>query len=176
MMDKGVILLDVDGPLNPWAAKSTRRPEGYVTHRLRPAGWEDARKPLRVWLRPDHGRWLRSLAEATGWELVWATTWQHEANRLISPRVGLPELPVIDFDGHPGTTVYWKFAAVRDYIDDRPMVWFDDDFDRRSLAASQEWFRTYRDDLPTMLYYIDPRVGLTESNVASVQWWIEDVS
>lgn len=28
--------LDVDGPLNPYAAKLHRRPPGYATHRMKP--------------------------------------------------------------------------------------------------------------------------------------------
>ena len=93
-----ILFLDVDGPLNPFAAKPTRRPSGYVTHRLMPAGWTGTTrgrrpKPLRVWLNPDHGPALTGLPV----ELVWATTWEHEANRLIGPRIGLPSLPVVEW-------------------------------------------------------------------------------
>lgn len=34
-----LLYLDVDGPLNPYAAKPERRPEGYTTHRMKPEGW-----------------------------------------------------------------------------------------------------------------------------------------
>lgn len=94
---KPLLLIDVDGPLNPYAAKAQRRPEGYRTHRMRPTGWTEAEqaKPLRVWLNPDHGAELLALAEV--YELVWATTWKDEANDWIGPHLGLPRLPFIDW-------------------------------------------------------------------------------
>lgn len=74
---KPLLLIDVDGPLNPYAAKASRRPEGYDTHRMRPTGWEGPHvKPLRVWLNPEHGPALTALP----FELAWCTTWQAEAN------------------------------------------------------------------------------------------------
>lgn len=47
---KPLLLIDVDGPLNPYAAQAERRPEGYTTHRMRPTGWTPAQspRPLRV--------------------------------------------------------------------------------------------------------------------------------
>lgn len=55
-----ILYLDVDGPLNPYAAKPHRRPEGYSTHRMLPDSWRARgyRKPLRVWLN-----WAKSLEE-----------------------------------------------------------------------------------------------------------------
>ena len=110
----GLLLLDVDGPLNPYAAKSTRRPDGYVTYRRTPSGgWHTGRnarrfKGLRVWLNPEHGAQLLALAEETGLELAWATTWQHEANDRIGPVLGLPALPVVEF---PDYDRGWNGAA-----------------------------------------------------------------
>src|ERR1044072_5889410 len=107
-----LLLLDVDGPLNPWMAKPSRRPEGYSTHRMRPSGWEQPyQKPLRVWLNHGHGADLLALP----YSLVWATTWAHEANEWIGPHLGLPELPFIAWpEEQPARSPYWKGpAAVR---------------------------------------------------------------
>jgi hypothetical protein len=93
-----MLLVDVDGPLNPYAAKPHRRPEGYQTHRLLTPRWEAAErrrmtewglpnkpvKPLRVWLNPDHGPAL----DALPFDLVWATTWEEGR---IDPRRGLAD-------------------------------------------------------------------------------------
>lgn len=82
-----LLLLDVDGPLNPAARKPHRRPAGYETYRLltprwgaaerrRLTGWGLANKspkPLQVWLNPDHGPELTALP----FDLVWATTWKN---------------------------------------------------------------------------------------------------
>lgn len=168
----GLILLDVDGPLNPWAAEPTQRPAGYTTHRFRPPGWEHADQPLRVRLNPHHGPLLLGLAKATGWELVWATTWQHHANHMISPVVGFPDLPVIDFAGHPGTLREWKYPAVLDYAAGRSLVWFDDDFTDPTHTEPRMRFENARAGVPTWLYPVDPGVGLTTVDVDTVRVWI----
>ncbi|UNT00921.1 hypothetical protein MMF93_07775 [Streptomyces tubbatahanensis] len=107
-------MLDVDGPLNPFAARRPRRPRGYRTHRMSPPSYVARRQaagrstePLRVRLNAAHGPWLLGL----GFDLVWATTWAHEANDYIAPLIGLPRLPVIgwsdetapEVDGLPAT-------------------------------------------------------------------------
>lgn len=38
------LLVDVDGPLNPYAAKPSQRPDGYETHRLMTPSWEAAER------------------------------------------------------------------------------------------------------------------------------------
>lgn len=168
----GIILVDVDGVLNPYAAKPCRRPAGYTTHRLRPSGWEHATNALRVWLTPDHGPLLLDLSRSTGWDLVWATTWHHDANRMISPRVGLPELPVIDFGAHPGTLRGWKYPAVTSYCARRPLVWFDDDFGNVHTAHALSAFRDARGKVPTLLHHVDPTVGLSLGDMTTVREWI----
>lgn len=40
--NRPLLLIDVDGPLNPYAAKPQSRPRGYGTHRMRPTGWTEA--------------------------------------------------------------------------------------------------------------------------------------
>lgn len=170
-MRKPLLLLDVDGPLNPFAAKPTQRPDGYETHRLTPAGW---REPLRVWLNPTHGPMLLKLADTV--ELVWATTWTDQANTLIGPRIGLPELPVIPVmqpswkDRGPHI---WKMAAVRAYVGDRPFAWFDDDFTKADLAWAEECTAA---GSPILLLPINPSVGIVQADVDRVADWARGVS
>jgi hypothetical protein len=171
-----LVLLDVDGPLNPYDAKPSRRPHGYTTHRLRPKGFEHARKPLRVWLHPDHGALLRAFAERHGAELVWATTWEHDANTMIGPVIGLPELPVIEFGDHISAQE-WKYPAVAKYAGGRPFVWFDDDFEAagpdRQHALRQ--FEIARKTTPTLLHHVDPKIGLTEADLAAAGAWFDGI-
>ncbi|MCH5673141.1 hypothetical protein [Streptomyces gilvus] len=150
-----LLFLDVDGPLNPWAAKPERRPEGYTTIRvaLRPG------QALRVWLNPSHGPALLGL----GYELCWATTWMDAANRWIGPTVGLPELPYVDFgeglfalrpDG-----VHWKTEAIVAFADGRPFAWVDDEqtpADERYVSAAHP--------APALLHQVSPRVGLRDDD------------
>ncbi|GEK03375.1 hypothetical protein NHG22_05650 [Streptomyces sp. ATE26] len=150
-MTRPFLFLDVDGPLNPYAARPERRPEGYTTIRaaVRPG------HPLRVWLNPSHGPALLAL----GYELCWATTWMAEANRWIAPVIGLPELPYVDFahclfaerpDG-----VHWKTEAIVAHAAGRPFAWVDDEqtpADTAHVAA--------RHPAPALQHHVDPRIGL----------------
>ena len=96
-----VLLIDVDGPLNPYAAPPHRRPEGYTTHRWHPEGWH-GRKPLRVWLNPDHGPAL----------------------------LALPYLPFPDSPSRPDARLFWKTKYVVEWAGGQPFVWIDDDTTR----------------------------------------------
>ena len=170
MTDRPLLLLDVDGPLNPYATKPTRRPAGYVTHRMRPTGWDQPwAKPLRVWLNPDHGPLLAGLP----CDLVWATTWRHEANEWIAPHLGLPALPVVDFDEErrpvgdrmPDGT-YWKTHQVVEYAAGRPFAWVDDeitDTDREYVAREH--------DGPALLHHVDPAKGLLDPDFHALHVW-----
>ncbi|TDV51031.1 HAD domain-containing protein [Actinophytocola oryzae] len=173
-MARGLLLLDVDGPLNPYAANKTRRPPGYTTYRRTATGWHtgrDARRfrGMRVWLNPCHGAQLLALAEETGLTLVWATTWQHEANDRIGPAVGLPRLPVVEFPGltTSGWDEEWKWPAVADYAAGRPLAWLDDEHDR----TGAEEFTRRRAGAPTLLCHVDPRQGLGPAHLAQVRDW-----
>lgn len=164
---KPLLLLDVDGPLNPFGAKPERRPVGYTTHRLVLDGWTE-RRPLRVWLNPDHGRKLTELAAEFSLELAWATTWQHDANRLIGQLIGLPVLPVIEF-GNALRTSAWKWNAVSAYAEDRPLAWLDDDF--HNWRDGRAAFDIVRADKPTLLRTVDRSIGMTDADLDAVATW-----
>lgn len=172
-MEKPLLLIDMDGPLNPYAAKPTRRPEGYETHRITPVGWHE---PLHVWLNPDHGRMLLTLADR--FELTWCTTWgeQGQANTVIGPLVGLPRLPVIDvghrspFDRGDGI---WKRGPVERYAAGRAFAWFDDDFETSDFKWATE--RAFA-GVPTLLVHIDPAVGIVQADIDAVAAWADEVT
>lgn len=153
--------------MNPYGAKPTRRPVGYETHRISPTNWIE-RKPLRVWLNPDHGAELLALAERLDADLVWATTWEHDANKFIAPEIGLPELPVIEF-GFKAER--WKFTGVLEYTAGRPFVWLDDDF--RHFPHELLWFEAERAKDPESyrLHFVDPRIGITDLDLTKIERW-----
>lgn len=175
-MGKPLVLLDVDGPLNPYGAKPTRRPEGYTTIRVQLPMAIVARVPsaerrtLRVWLNPEHGPMLLAFAEKHDAELVWATTWEHDANVHIGPVIGLPELPVIEwgFKAH-----HWKFDGVLEYVGNRPFVWFDDDFG--CFPMERHWFEGKRGRAPGRLHWVDPKIGLTQNDLDVAGEWLDDL-
>lgn len=182
---KPKLLLDIDGVLNPYAAKPTRRPEGYETFRyirtgagarLAPRAERRQGKALeehwrtggiRVWLNCAHGPMLTALTDVV--DLVWATAWQDEANMLVGPVVGLPELPVIKF---PRKEYYefghiFKLGDVIEYVGDEPFAWLDDDFEPDDIA----WAKARAaDGIPTLFVQIDPAIGLRQEDLN----WVED--
>lgn len=174
-----LLYLDVDGPLNPYAAKPERRPAGYATHRMKPQGWLDQHpgepaayvKPLRVWLNEEHGRRLLELGRL--YDLVWATTWGAEANTYIGPVLGLPELPVVEWPGEaerPGADgtswpagLFWKTPHLVEHAAGRPFAWVDDE-----LTAVDRAFVTERHDTHALLHRVDPRLGLREPDFTTL--------
>ncbi|MFI6107004.1 hypothetical protein [Streptomyces sp. NPDC051310] len=178
-MVRPVLLVDVDGPLNPYAAKPHRRPEGYETHRLLTPRWEAAErrrltewglpnrpvKPLRVWLNPDHGPALTALP----FDLVWATTWEEEANAFVAPLLGLPELPFIPWPSpraEPGDGVFWKTPEIVAWAKGRAFAWVDDDI----TEADRTWVKNHHDG-PALLHRVDPRYGLAVDDFALLAAW-----
>ncbi|MFJ6720343.1 MULTISPECIES: HAD domain-containing protein [unclassified Streptomyces] len=166
---KPLLLIDVDGPLNPYAAKPQRRPEGYSTHRMRPRGWSEAesRRPLRVWLNRGHGAELLALADT--YELVWATTWKDEANDWIGPHLGLPRLPFIDWPrmhGRAPRGTFWKTQYVVEYAGHRPFAWVDDD-----ITAMDREYVDRLHPAPALLMRIDERVGLLPADFEALAAW-----
>jgi hypothetical protein len=174
------LLVDVDGPLNPYAAKPHQRPAGYMTHRLLTPRWEASErrrliewglpnkrvKPLRVWLNPEHGPALADL----GLDLVWATAWEQEANDYIAPILGLPtSLPVITWSDprpDPGDGVFWKTPEIVAWARGRAFAWVDDEI----TDADRAWVRS-RHDAPALLHRVDPRTGLTDDDFALLAGW-----
>lgn len=158
-----ILFIDVDGPLNPYAASPSKRPAGYETHRLNPTmedGTKWANGPrdklLRVWLNPAHGAALLS----TDFDLVWATTWEHEANELIGPRIGLPELPVVEFPVRDSDNqLYFKTMDVVYWANGRKFVWVDDEVS----PYDQEYITRYGHE-ESIAMKIDPAKGLVESD------------
>ncbi|WP_084728725.1 hypothetical protein [Streptacidiphilus neutrinimicus] len=174
-----MLLVDVDGPLNPYAAKPHRRPQGYRTHRLTTPRWEAAErrrlsewglplkavKPLRVWLNPGHGPALAALP----FDLVWATTWEEEANAFLAPLLGLPTLPFLSWpqprpqreDG-----VFWKTPEIVAWARGRPFAWVDDQI----TEADRGWVHAHHQGR-ALLHRIDPKVGMTAADFARLRDW-----
>ncbi len=168
MPERPLLLLDVDGPLNPYGATrgdvdKHRMPLPYYVRRM---------LGFRVFLSKVHGELLNAFAEEHDVELVWATTWEHDANRLIGKFIGLPHLPVIEFGKHPGSIRGWKYPAVLAYAADRPVAWLDDDFDLADPVAARDEFLADRGDLPTLLHHVSPSVGLTSTDLDAVAEWL----
>jgi hypothetical protein len=193
METRPYLLLDVDGPLNPYRAPTP--PPGYRRHELR-----EGEKTWSLLLNPEHAVELIALAET--FDLVWASSWEHGANRLIAPALGIPtDLPVISWPAgarelpcpvpRPPSSnspreqaaprraacgvsrgargVSWKTRHVADWVGERPFVWVDDevgDADRAYLA-----------DRPRLgahlLRVVEADRGLVPADFAAIRMWSE---
>ncbi|WP_406140750.1 hypothetical protein [Streptomyces sp. NBC_01089] len=173
MTDRPLLLIDVDGPLNPYTARFARL-RGYTPHRFHPANWLARQTPgsrahrrgLRVRLHPEHGARLTALP----FELAWATTWMHQANEMIAPVIGLPgPLPVIEWPelfAKDPDGLYWKTRPLLEWAAGRPFAWVDDlitDLDTAHVATHH--------DAPALLLRIKPRHGLRARDFTTLANW-----
>lgn len=148
-----VLVLDVDGVLNPYAAPVC--PAGYTEHALFPG-----EEPVR--LCRAHGDWIRQLV--TRFEVAWCTGWGPEANRLLAPILALPRFPVITLPPAPFAPAD-KVPAVAAFVADRPVVWLDDLLtpEARRWAAGRS--------PATLLIDVDPAHGLRRSMIDRALSW-----
>ena len=162
MAVRTLLFLDVDGTLlasDGWAEIDASLIDWQE--------WQSHRNPRLAGMDRTLGPRLLAL----GCELVWATAWMHDANEVIAPLLGLPQLPVADLPEapleDPVGTLHWKTAALVAAADGRRFVWVDDeisDIDRVWVGAHHRG--------PARLHRVDPRSGLTEADLAQIDDWL----
>lgn len=143
-----LLLLDVEGVLNPFAADGC--PQGYREHVFFPG----EEPPVR--LCDAHGPWLADLGRE--FELVWATAWADEANALLTPVLNLPTLPVVRFPPVPFDPAE-KAPVIDAFIGDHPAAWVDD------AHTPVAWTWAQSRTVPTLLVTTHPARGLTPQMV-----------
>ncbi|PWI09381.1 hypothetical protein DIZ27_16905 [Streptomyces sp. NWU339] len=147
------LFLDVDGPLIPFG-EGAREP---LTHEG---------NPLLGRLDPTVGPRLLALPG----DLVWATTWRHEANDTIAPRLGLPRLPVVDWpedDAPAPRGLNWKTRPLSEWAGQRPFVWLDDE-----IGPMDRLWTESAHPAPALLHRVDPARGLTEEDFTVTEEWL----
>lgn len=155
-----LVLIDVDGVLNVVATSAERRRLCYHE------GWRQKRVELpvgafRLFWNPESAPLLRRLAQETGAELAWGTTWEEYANIVVSPLVGLPELPVCPVADFPH-----KANGVVPWTQGRPFVWFDDEPDAAEVTAA------LAGDQPHLVVPVDEAAGLTAEHTETARAWL----
>ncbi|MEU2391623.1 hypothetical protein [Streptomyces sp. NPDC007369] len=178
MTDRPLLLLDVDGPLNPFRSRLAGL-RGYAGHRMWPTVWMSYRRPdsrrarrgLKVRLHPEHGARLLALP----FDLAWATTWMDEANTLVAPRIGLPgDLPFIEWPelfARDPEGLSWKTRQLLSWAAGRPFAWVDDMINARDRA----WVAAHH-PAPALLLRIHPRHGLRDRDFAALGRWAAGIS
>lgn len=129
--------------------------------------------PLLARIDPALGPRLAALA----CEPVWATTWEDEANAVVAPRLGLPELRVVlwpapsdedERDMRAG--LHWKTRALVDWAAGRAFAWVDDEITERD----RRWVATHHNG-PALLHRVDPGLGLTDADLRLLDTWLRSV-
>jgi hypothetical protein len=183
MSARPLLYVDVDGPLVVDEPADPHKPlPGYAAHRLKVASYMESqpgprsyREALKVWLNAAHGPALLALP----YDLVWATSWEHEANKWISPLLGLPELPFVPFTAErerrepfPGLAsreddpVHWKTRVIMRHAAGRPYAWVDDEI----TDADTAWVADHY-PAPALLRCIDPRRGMDGRDFRTLTTW-----
>ncbi|WP_341273919.1 hypothetical protein [Krasilnikovia cinnamomea] len=93
-----------------------------------------------------------------------------EANEVISPRLGLPELPVVDFpdaEDQLERGLHWKTMFLTRWAAGSPFVWIDDE----TTDADQ---RRVMDNHPgrALVHRVDPTAGLTDTDFSPIRRWL----
>lgn len=155
-----ILFLGVGGSVHPY---ETHHPDKHGQHNSALADDELS----QLWFNATHARQLLALAQRTDLELVWASSWEHQANEIIAPRVGLPPLPVVEFGLRIRCS--WKWNAVALYAAGRPLAWLDDEF--AAWQNTRGAFNTTRQGIDTLLVHVDPAVGLTDRAISEIEFW-----
>lgn len=173
-MHGAVVAVDVDGVLaaDPRLAggEQVLSALGYQSFRFDGLGPDGHPAAGAVWLNPEHGGWLRELLNRSA-ELAWATSWGVRAAEWIAPRLGLPEMPVIEV-AHHGPAFGWspKGGPIRRWASGRPLAWLDDQFGGKECG----WAADRRaDGIPTLIVPVGAGSGLRRQHIDAVIAWLD---
>ena len=166
-MDKPIILLDVDGVLNPCPWKPEDSPDWKFEPRW-PSSTESGAFPLS--LSKEMGQALADL----NCQIRWLTTWiltEDFANPEIGKRLGWDRLPVCHIERRFSDN-YWKPTAVQKILETEgpKVVWIDDDADYYAQV-----FDGISDPFGRLLIICpDSHVGLTRDHIDTIKVFLKD--
>jgi hypothetical protein len=157
--ERPLLFLDVDGPLLPFG-------EGPGRH-----GPNTTPDSHLARLTPEVGRRLATLP----CDLIWATTWEDEANTEIASRIGLPQLPVVNWPGPSSEHEHenqwfglcWKTRALVTWAAERPFAWVYDEI----TDADRDWVSTHHSGR-ALLHHVDSYQGLADEDFATLDHWL----
>ncbi|MCD0445608.1 hypothetical protein LO763_18540 [Glycomyces sp. A-F 0318] len=159
MTEQPLLFLDVDGTVIPF---SRRHGNGSAAA---------ATEPYLAGIDAELGHRLAALP----CELVWATTWEDDANTDVAPRLGLPPLPVVRWP-EPSSedrledrwfNLHWKTRTLVAWTDGRPFAWLDDEI----TGADIDWVAA-RHRGRALLHPVDASQGITHRDFDALDLWL----
>lgn len=111
-------------------------------------------------------------------ELVWASTWEDEANIELAPRLGLQPLPVVHWPEPSAERehedrwfgLHWKTRTLVEWADGRPFMWVDDEI----ADADRDWVLAHHHGR-ALVHRVVPSCGLTEKDFAVLDEWLRTI-
>jgi hypothetical protein len=159
--ERPLLFLDVDGTLLPFGGAGP--PSSLADW----GGWQDISNPQLAKIDLAHGPRLLALPCV----LMWATAWMEDANEVIAPLLGLPQLPVTGLPEAPEEdedgVLHWKTRALVQAAAGRPFIWVDDE-----ISDLDRVFVSRHHGEHALLHRVDSMTGLADTDFAVLADWL----
>lgn len=178
MSGKPLLLMDIDGPLNPWAGQWVKHADQCERKGFKIASIpfvDSHQPPLKVRYGIEHGARLKALSEF--YDLVWASAWNDLSDTLYGPLIGLTGLPHVDFPEdamkyHPNRE-HWKCFHIARLIRDvgaPGALWFDDEVTKRD----QRWMDEALPEAKVNVMRVREHEGLRDFHFDYIERWARE--
>ena len=175
------LFMDVDGSLLACPTDTGEADPRLRTGRLDLDFPDDLSYPTRIWFDPEVVAGLNKLVNEGLVQLIWASTWDHAANRLLVPAIGLLEAPYdvaeigTRYGGQMAAGIWVKALAVGRWLlenglQNAPIVMVDDllaDQARGLMSPQRRSIDVVGGD-PNLFIATQPEQGLHVEQVAEI--------
>lgn len=175
-MSKPLLLMDIDGPLNPWAGQWVKHADQCARKGFAIAHVDTGTPtPLKVRYGLNHGERLRALSEF--YVLVWASAWGEYSDTHYGPLIGLTGLPHVEFpDGameYLPNREHWKCFYIAELVravGAPGFLWFDDEVTTRD----QKWLEEALPLTKVNVYRVPQHEGLRDHHFEAIERWAKE--